>query len=684
MQIRFKEDKFGISSKQRVVATDIERHRTAGIADLISSGSRCHRAATVQLMTYWRIFAMVIAAALAFGIPLQASSDYESGKKAWEAGQVTEALEYWTVAAETGDPRSMLELGRFYLSGLGVPQNFILAHMWFNLAAARGEFEALSEREEVAEKMTSQQLAEAQKRAREWQPGKDSPEPEATAQSGVAETESVMEDPPPKAIQEAQALLTALGYKPGVADGVWGPRTGRAYADFLQNAGLPESDILTPRTLRALRAAAAQQGVQASAVPAPASGRQTAARLHEAVSAGDIDRLKSALAAGADVNARGGSGLTPLMQAANNGYVLMVEQILTAPKVDIDARAADGATALFIAAVHGHKEIIELLMKAGADVNVPGPKGKTAVDLAKAHYGEPTSENIQKHEPAIQVLLQGMSYAVLQKEREDRERLKKKLMEMYPAGKEFQDCDTCPKMVVVPKGTFTMGSSVSEEERSDWEGPQHRVTISNPFAVGKFEVTFREWDACVSEGGCSHRPDDQGWGRGIHPVINVNWDDAQQYVSWLSRKTGEQYRLLSESEWEYIARAGTTGPFHFGSTISTNQANYDGKYTYGSGSEGVYRKKTVSVGSFPANRFGLHDVHGNVWEWVEDCWHENYEGAPPDGSAWVTGGDCVLRVLRGGSWYNKPWLLRSAFRFRDAFLVRINFDGFRVARTLIP
>ena len=169
-----------------------------------------------------------------------------------------------------------------------------------------------------------------------------------------------------------------------------------------------------------------------------------------------------------------------------------------------------------------------------------------------------------------------------------------------------------------------------------------------------------------------------------HPVVCVNWHDAQAYVSWLSRKTGEQYPLLSESEWEYVARAGTTGPFHFGSKSSTNQANYRGNYTYGGGPKGIYRKKTVSVGSFAANRFGLHDVHGNVWEWVEDCWHENYDSAPLDGSAWVTGGNCELRVLRGGSWNYSPRLLRSAYRIRYGSGDRDGDFGFRVARTLTP
>ena len=274
----------------------------------------------------------------------------------------------------------------------------------------------------------------------------------------------------------------------------------------------------------------------------------------------------------------------------------------------------------------------------------------------------------------------------------------------YPAGKEFQDCDTCPKMVAVPPGTFLMGAPSSEESSSDAERPQHRVTISNPFAVGKYEVTREQFEKFVEatgydasssgcwtdrEGGWQLRQQDSWRKPGFsqsedHPVVCVNWNDAQAYVSWLSRKTGEQYRLLSESEWEYVARAGTTGPFHFGSTISTDQANYDGYYTYGGGPEGIYRKKTVAVGSFAANSFGLHDVHGNVWEWVEDCWHEDYHGAPQDGSAWVTGGDCGRRVVRGGTWGNYPRSLRSANRFRVEAGGRLSQGGFRVARTFTP
>ena len=249
-------------------------------------------------------------------------------------------------------------------------------------------------------------------------------------------------------------------------------------------------------------------------------------------------------------------------------------------------------------------------------------------------------------------------------------------------GKVFQDCNECPEMVVVPAGSYMMGSPGSEEGRDDDEGPVHRVTIAEPFAVGVHEVTFAEWDACVRDGGCGgYRPDDEGWGRGRRPVINVSWENAQRYVRWLSRETGQEYRLLSESEWEYAARAGTATPFHYGRTISTSQANYDGNYTYGAGSEGEYRARTVPVGSFGANGFGLHDVHGNVWEWVEDCWNGSYRGAPSDGSAWQRG-NCDRRVVRGGSWYFKPWFLRSANRYWFESVFR-NFNlGFRVARTL--
>jgi formylglycine-generating enzyme required for sulfatase activity len=167
-------------------------------------------------------------------------------------------------------------------------------------------------------------------------------------------------------------------------------------------------------------------------------------------------------------------------------------------------------------------------------------------------------------------------------------------------------------------------------------------------------------------------------------IINVSWDDiTKQFLPWLSRKSGKPYRLLTEAEWEYAARAGTATPFSTGQTITTDQANFDGNYTYGGSSKGQYRQKTVEVGSFKPNAFGLHDVHGNVWEWVEDCWHDNYQGAPTDGSAWTIG-ECSRRAVRGGSWGDYPGTLRSALRDGYTPADRGSYGGFRLARTLSP
>ena len=259
----------------------------------------------------------------------------------------------------------------------------------------------------------------------------------------------------------------------------------------------------------------------------------------------------------------------------------------------------------------------------------------------------------------------------------------------WQPGKTLRDCEQCPEMVVVPAGSYMMGSPDGEEGRSSAEGLVHEVTIAAPLAVGKYEVTFAEWDACVAAGGCTHQPSDGGWGRGKRPVINVSWRDAQEYVQWLSGETDKPYRLLSEAEWEYVARAGTTTPFHTGETISPAQANYNGKYTYGSGQKGAYKEKTVPVtvpvpvGSYAANGFEVYDVHGNVWEWVADCWNDSYRGAPTDGSAWESG-ECSQRVLRGGSWINLPEYLRSAVRSRLGTRIRSGSNGFRLARTLTP
>ena len=241
-------------------------------------------------------------------------------------------------------------------------------------------------------------------------------------------------------------------------------------------------------------------------------------------------------------------------------------------------------------------------------------------------------------------------------------------------GETFQDCAECPKMVVVPSGRFTMGAS-SSEGGNDSERPMRRVRIDYRFAVGVYEVTFAEWYACIDAGGCgNYIPDDMGWGRGNRPVVNVSWDDAQSYIRWLSSRTGKTYRLLSESEWEYVARAGTETAYSWGDSIGVNRANCDG-----CGSQWD-DEKTAPVGSFAANAWGVHDMHGNVYEWVQDCWNKNYEGAPTDGSAWESG-NCSGHAERGGSWNFDPSSSRSAARGWDDSDHRGSYLGFRVARS---
>ena len=285
-------------------------------------------------------------------------------------------------------------------------------------------------------------------------------------------------------------------------------------------------------------------------------------------------------------------------------------------------------------------------------------------------------------------------------------------------GTVFRDCSSCPEMVIVPGGTFIMGSPESEKGRTravydeegtaiTWtsidevvlpveegqrlvvvEGPQRYVTIESPFAIGVYEVTFDEWDACARAGGCGGViPDNEWWGRGRRPVMNVNWNKAQAYVRWLSQATGHEYRLLSKAEWEYVARAGTATARYWGEIPS-------GQCRFGNGGDAEalainpeWRTvpctdgyaETAAVGSFEPNLFGLHDVLGNVWEWTQDCWNERYSGGPIDGSAWVSG-DCSTRVTHGGGWVNAPEQLRSADRSRTPAEDRYSTVGLRVAR----
>ena len=547
------------------------------------------------------------------------SADFEAGQSAWDAGNLNEALSQWRDAANADDRRAMLELGRLYHQGLGVVQDYVEAHKWFNLAASRGEAAALEERDTLAAQMTLEQVATAQERAAVWQSGGGIALDEESSDLPAADSGQ----PPPQAIRAAQSLLAALGYQPGPAGSVWTPTTKAAYQAFLRDAGLPQTEVLTPQALRSLRVAAEQQGVAqtedetmiAGSAQTPVSSETNVPSpvspdaLHNAAQVGDIEVLKMTITAGVDVNARDSRGWTALMHAANKGYLLLVSELLDA-QAEVDIRAPDGATALFIAAVQRQAQVVTLLIDAGADISVQGPQGKTAVDIAR---------------------LRGDSGIM-------------SVLKIAEARGE---------MVSIPAGTFRMGDLSG---KGDGDARRvHSVTVK-PFRLGKYEVTFAQWDACVADGGCDgYVPDDEGWGRGNRPVINVSWNDVQFFISWLNGRTGGNYRLPTEAEWEYAGRAGSTTQYSWGNSIGSNRANC---WQPGCGDGYKY---TAPVGSFPANAWGLHDMHGNVLEWVQDCWNRSYKGAPSDGSAWLSG-NCSRRVIRSGSWYNFASALTSAFR----------------------
>lgn len=247
-----------------------------------------------------------------------------------------------------------------------------------------------------------------------------------------------------------------------------------------------------------------------------------------------------------------------------------------------------------------------------------------------------------------------------------------------------------PKMIVLPAGDFFMGPTQNEPLQRKSEQPRHKVTIKKPFAISQFEITFAEFDQFVEATGY-RKPSDKGWGktywgRNNMPLFDVNWHDARQYVKWLSEQTGHIYRLPSEAEWEYAARAGSITVFNTGNCIHTDQANFHGRYEFGDCPLSPdYRGKTTPVGSFAPNAWNIYDVHGNIFEWVNDCWHDNYDGAPDDGSAWMNEGDnvnCDWHVLRGGSWSGRPEDIRSAARSHNDANFKSIFIGFRVVREL--
>ena len=470
-----------------------------------------------------------------------------------------------------------------------------------------------------------------------------------------------------------QRALSAGGFRPGRPDGLFGRRTRAAIAEWQAAQGAEPTGYLDADGVKALLATAAEPAPVVvvaekpeAAPPAPAPAPLVVSDPSAVVLASGLrlsdwvmlaeDRLEAGEYRKLLVEGMGhirAHGAHPKVETV---VERAVEGLLAGVEVtdDAGARAALG-TVRQIRGVAGERAVLAQV------------EAKSHAWLGRFPEAVQAYRSWLRLTPADHPERREMLAAMAKAERGER----------GPAVVErFRDCAGCPELVVVPAGSYMMGSPASEAGREDVEGPRHRVTIGEPFAVGVYEVTFGEWDACVSGGHCNrYRPSDKGWGRGRRPVVNVSWRDAKGYVEWLSRKTGQGYRLLSEAEWEYVARAGTQTAYHFGKNIASSQANYDQS---GHG-------KTVSVGSYAANAFGLHDMHGNVWEWVEDCWNGGYRGAPTDGSAWESG-DCGRRVARSGSWRDGPGDLRSAVRLRTWYGTgfRNNDVGFRIARTLTP
>ncbi len=378
------------------------------------------------------------------------------------------------------------------------------------------------------------------------------------------------------------------------------------------------------------------------------------------------------VAAGADPDARDLAGITPLdLASLYYGGIAVVEALLAGgadPGSAGAPRDDDGHSPLHHATMTLQMEVIMALLEAGADPETVDLEGNTPLDLALGSF-----QSVTEYGELRRLFFPEAG------------------ADSTETGRVFRDCATCPEMVVVPAGSFVMGSSAMEEGRDDDEGPLRRVTIGVPFAVGVHEVTFAQWEACVRAGGCEDTEvDDEGWGRGRRPVINVDWWDAMAYVWWLSEETEERYRLLSEAEWEYVARAGTTTARYWGEGPALQCENANGYDRTGHQDWGFDRPfvpceddyvETAPAGSFLPNPFGLHDILGNVGEWTLDCWSESYSQAPADGRARQEG-DCSRRVLRGGSWVGSPGNLRSADRFRYSAGYRSIGLGFRVARTM--
>ncbi|MFL0797295.1 MAG: SUMF1/EgtB/PvdO family nonheme iron enzyme [Cellvibrionaceae bacterium] len=379
---------------------------------------------------------------------------------------------------------------------------------------------------------------------------------------------------------------------------------------------------------------------------------------------------------GAAVNAKDEKGVTALHKAARISSESLVSLLLK-EGASADGRDNDGWTALHKAVRRGrsYESVVSLLLKAGAAVNVKNNDGRTALHIAALKGNSNIASGLLKAGAKVNTMdNKGITPLMLASNSGDDEivaTLEKAGGETNPAFAAGVVKEIEAQMVSIPGGSFMMGSNEGDSD----EKPVHRVQIS-PFKMGKYEITWAQYQPCIDEGACPYNDgDDEGWGKGNRPMINVSWNNiTQHYIPWLNRKTGKRFRLPTEAEWEYAARAGSTSKYSWGNSIDCSKARY-GYYSNECGKQ----KSTDPVGSFAPNVFGLYDMHGNVWEWVQDCYHDSYSGAPSDGSAWKSG-ESAKRVLRGGSWADTPAGLRSAYRYGGDAGNRNDYYGFRLVQ----
>ena len=514
-------------------------------------------------------------------------------------------------------------------------------------------------------------------------------------EAGAEPDDGALESAIAKGDRDLVRILLDTGVKPGgdtVEKAVEVGDTG--LVDMLLGAGATANNAALEKASRSGDRSMIDRLLTAGAKP-------TGVHILRAVQAEDTDLVKQLLAAGAkpgpqsfaEVVARDESALVELfLQAgAEPGPELLQSAVEENNEVIVNLLLGAGAKPneglLAHAASEGNAPVVGLLLEAGVK-----PTGKLLEQAIIERYVEVALVLLGA---GVEPSREAMAYA----ESTDNQELIASIQDVmttwvaavkqrWQSGQSFTDQLSSgrmgPTMIVVPAGQFEMGCKdkfIAQWRCNDDEQPPHEVTFRAPFAVSKFEITFAEWDACVAAGSCRKDvAEDQGWGRANRPVVAVRWEDTQSYVAWLSQQAGEEYRLPSESEWEYFTRAGTDTPHSWKSKllrIEPYPANCSSCENQWAG------RRTAPVGSFEPNPFGLHDVHGNVWEWVEDCWNENYRGAPVDGSAWL-GGNCQYRMSRGGSFTNGPHALRSARRGANPSGDRYTNGGFRVVRKLTP